>query len=440
MTNLLILMFLYLSYVVISFWLFNGNFLSPSFVFSISLTVMLCLAYYTANDMGMLFAINLKTFSIFGFAGFVFLATEFFVYASHTMEIFNHEEQQISEQISELRHEPLIVSQQVQWVFTAFLVVSVFASLVVLYANTGGGSWSQRMIAYKDKVLAAPDSIRYRFIVSQLYKINSATMNLFGYILVYNLAMCGSKLRELSSYVLDVLLYAVFSSVYNGARQPAIEMLLFLMLLYITLNMRPGGRQKIYRFICQMIPILLVVASLFTVWGTFVGRHETHGSGFEHLAKYVCGGLYAFNLHIDDGASTQLFGEASFAYIYAIPQNMGLLPRTGTMAYAAFELYGNTITIFGRWYRDFGTVGVFVMTSLVSMFYSKMFYGKIIYSNNLKREHHLARIFYCQLLMGLIWAGYDDRIASLMTVKTLTSVVLVILLYKFLVIKRYKFF
>ena len=214
-----------------------------------------------------------------------------------------------------------------------------------------------------------------------------------------------------------------------------------MLMIYITLNAKPEKKRRLWGFIFRLIPVVIILASFFTYAGTLVGRAETQKSGLQNLAEYVCGGLYSFNLHIDEEASTKMFGQASFTYIYAIPQNIGLIPRNDDiMITGEFDMYGNTVTIFGRWYKDFGTVGVFVMTCLVSLFFSKLFYTRIIYSVNKLREHHLARIFYCQFMTGLIWAGYDDRIASLMTMQTITLLIFVTVLYRMLIVGRFKFF
>ena len=434
MTNLLILSFLYLVYTAVSFWLFNGNFLSPSFVFSLAMSITLCLAYYAAVDMEMLFAINLETFSIFAFAGFIFLATEFFVYAMHTVKVLDGNPRLDSSDLN-IKHQPLVIDKQFQVAFTLLLVVSFLFALVVLYLNSSGGSFSERMRQYKALVLHNQEALRLRFPVSQLYKINFTGINLYGYVMVYNLTLCNVKIREVLFYIIDSVLYALFASVYNGARVSAIEFFLFLIMIYIALNMRPKGRQKIYALIGKMLPVVVLIASLFTVTGTLLGRYSNKPAML-NVVEYACGGLYAFNIHIDDGGSTKIFGGRSFAYIYSIFQKMGLMPEGATTTYAEFDLYGNTVTMFGRWHRDFGAVGVFVMTCLVSLFYSSMFYGKMLHSRNIKKEHHMARIFYCYFMTGLIWAGFDDRIATMMTVQTVIFLILTAVFYELLIVKR----
>ena len=437
MTNLFILMLLYLTYAAVSFWLFNYNFLSPSFVFSMSLSATLCFAYYAANNLAMLFAIGLKTFSIFATAGFIFIATEFLVYSMHTVKHFQNKPIQTLTD----NPQPLEINWQIQWAYTAFLIMSLFLAVIVLYMNTGGGSWGQRMKAYKEMLLYHPENLRMRFIMAQIQKLNILTIDLFGYVMLYNISVCKVPLRKSISYILDIPIYLVYSAVTTGARQTSIEGILFLVMIYITINVKPEKKRKLWGFMIRSLPIAIVLALCFTYAGTLVGRVKTQKSGLQNLAEYACGGLYSFNLHIDEGASTKMFGEATFAYIYAIPQNMGLIPRSdGTLITGEFDMYGNTVTVFGRWYKDFGTAGVFVMTCLVSWFYSWLFYSKIIYSSNRVREHHLARIFYCHFMTGLIWAGYDDRIAALMTTHTITLLILVTVLYRMLIVDKFKLF
>ena len=406
--------------------------MSPSFVFSSSLSMMLCLACYSAATMGMLFAIGLRTFSIFAFAGLVFIATELCVYLFRTSSCdIEHPEVTI-------KPEPFIVSWQIQLCVMILFAMSFVTAVFVLYANTSGGDWSARMSVYKELLLHNPDKIRYRFIVAQLFKININIIGLFGYVMVYNLTLCNVPVKTVLSYMIDTVLYALFSAVYMGVRQAAIEVLLSQLMVYVALNMKPGGKQKIYRFILKVMPVLILMASLFTVTGNLVGRVKNEKSSLENLAIYICGGLYYFNRHIDD-PHTKQFGQASFAYVYAIPQNMGIIPRDDeNMVTGEFDIYGNTATIFGRWYKDFGTPGVLVMTCIVSLIYSLVFYYRLLYTNNIHREHHLARIYYCQFMTGLIWAGYDDRIASLFTIQNVSFLIFVRFLFWLLIDKKFK--
>ena len=432
MENLLLLAIIYLVYAGVSFWLFNGNFLSPSIVFTFALSGMLCLAYYAANTMGMLFAIEIRTFTIFAVAGLIFILTEFCVYLLRTSSCEEHNPE------IQIKREPLIVNWQIQICVTILFAVSLLMAIYVLYVNTSGGSWSARMREYRGLILSVPN-IRYRFIVSQVYKINIVIMDLFAYIMVYNLVVCGVPVKSVLSYMIDAVLYTMFCTVYNGARQTGVEAMLFFMMIYVVLNMKPGGRKKIYAFIWKILPILILIGGLFTAAGSLVGRVETEKSSFVNFVEYMCGGLYFFNRHLDD-PHTEFFGQFSFSFFYALLYNNGLMKDDIVMMIGEFDIYGNTVSVFGRWYKDFGATGVFVITCIVSLLYSLVFYYRLLYSNNINREHHLTRIYYCQFIMGLIWAGYDDRISTLLTLQNILFLILVKFFFWLLIEKKFKLF
>ena len=439
MTNLFLLMLVYITYTVVAFWLFNCNFLSPSFVFSGSIAAMVTLAYYAAVTLGMLFAITLETFTIFAVAGFVFLATEFFVYAFHTADYFRNRHSVMLE----TPNQPLIIHRQVQWAYTAFLIISLLISLASLYMSTGGGSWNNRIRAFRGMWLANPGAIRFRFILAQLYKINLVTTNFFGYVLVYNVSICKVPLMQLISYIIDVPIFIVYAAITTGARQLSLEAMLFMIMAYMIVNTEPKRKKKLWGFIIKSIPFVIILLSSFSYVGTLVGRYETDKSGFQELSEYFCGGLYSFNMSLDRAASSKIWGLYSFIYLYTIPINLGLIPFSEefNVINGEFTLYGNTITIFGRWYRDFGHIGVFVMSSIVSLFFSLFFYKKIIYSRNKTKINHVARVLYCQIMSSsLVWAGYDDRIGYLLTVQTIVFIILTKILYRLLIIDKYKLF
>ncbi|MBR4196789.1 MAG: oligosaccharide repeat unit polymerase [Synergistaceae bacterium] len=438
MTNLYILMWIYLVYLGVSFWLFGYNFMSPSVVFFVSMSIMLCVAYYAANNMQMLFAINMQTFTIFAWGGFFFLAAEFMVYAGQAVRCFRNAP--LVPQDMPAKPEPLFIHWQIQVSAMIFLAVSCVLAFAVLYMNTGGITLHAKMKEFRSLLFYHPENIKYLFIIAQLYKVNLVISNLFGYVMLYNMTVCNIPARKLLVLLACVMLYAIFSVFYTCARQSFMEVWLCMAMMYITINMRPGGKEKIFKFVLKLIPVLILTASFFTAMGVLVGRNKTTTkSSSLQFVEYLSGGLYSFNLHVDNGASSKYFGQSTFSYVYLIPQHLGLMPKFENDKFIGkFELYGNMVTIFGRWHEDFGAVGVCVMACIVSTLYSLVFYRKLIYSENQSREHHLTRIYYCQFMTGLMWAGTDDRVCALFTAQSVVFLALTAILYKILVVGRFK--
>ena len=416
-------MILYLAYMGLSFWLFNGNLLSPSIIFSSSLSLMLCLAYYAASTMGMLFAIEMRTFTVFAISGFLFIAAELCVYLFRTSTCT------VNNPVTcEVKREPLIISRQTQILITCFFVLSLILMIYAMYASTSGGSWSSRMREYKNLIYTNSGAIKFRAITSQLYKINLIMMDLLGYVMIYNLTICNVRVKEVLSYVIDTACFTVHSAVFNGGRQGSVEVILFLMTVYVLVNMK-------------MIPVPLLIGAIFSSAGEFVGRGETTKDPFIYVVEYLCGGLYYFNYRIINRPASLYFGQSTFSYAYNVIFSVLKVPYDfKSKHFVDFELYGNTITVFGRWYEDFGMTGTFIIIFIVSLCYSSLFYYRLIYSNNIRKENHLSRIFYSQFVAGLIWACYDDRIAPIFSVQTIVFLIFTPFFFWLLITKRCKLF
>ena len=433
MDYFLFLMLIYMIFMLISLLLFDAKMLSPSFIFSSSFTFMISLAYVFKGILG--FEVNEKTFTVFTIAGLLFLLTEvitkifFQILKKSKMSSFQNEV---------VIDRPLYINRQMIYLMEVFLIISLITAIGVLDLNTSDGSFSARMSQYKNTLLYDASSINFRFLVSQLYKINMAIAYLLGYILIYNFTKCNIELKEMKEYIFLIVIFCIFSMISQGARQPTIEILLYLVLVYIALMIKPKDKKKIRKMFVRAIPLSVVAAVVFYYTSTLVGRRKTQRGILEYLAVYFCGGLYSFNLHVGESVRTVYWGQSSFADIYSVLIKLGIVPSNANMAYHEFELYGNTVTMFGRWYEDFGSIGVYIMVIVVSLYFSIFFYKEII-KNGQKKQNHLARIFYCKFVIALVWAGYDDRIRALLSVQTIITLLLVTLLFRSLVEHNIKF-
>ena len=135
-------------------------------------------------------------------------------------------------------------------------------------------------------------------------------------------------------------------------------------------------------------------------------------------------------------AITEYFGQSSLSAIYYNFLIGKVLPdNVVDMTYHEFSTeYGNTVTIFGRWYEDWGTSGVFIMISLIACFYSYFYYSNV--RNN--SDNKFYGILYAKIILALAWAGYDDRIAPLLSVNIFSILFLMYLMYILIVIKKIK--
>lgn len=427
MDCLLLLLIVYILYLLLSIIFSNGRLLSPSVVFSASFTFMLLLAYMFKEILG--FRVNEATFQVLSFGGFIFVATEIL------MQWFLQRKGNILCK-SSTGNEIIALSDNVVNFLIIFLGLSTIICIYVFFINTTGESIAVRMIQYKFALLYDDSSVKYRVYMSQLYKVNMCIAYFSSYIFIYNLANNSiSSIRKLK-YISIIILFGIYSVFFNAARQPVIEILLFLPLVYLSLHLKRKDRKKVISLLKKTLPILILLGLIFYYTATMVGRRETERGVLEYIAVYFCGGLYSFNLHVYEPARNALWGQSSFSDIYGVLINLGIVSETADMRYHDFDLYGNTVTIFGRWYEDFGQLGVYVMTFLVSAFLSIFFYKKIVPEKNVFKVNHISKLIYSKFIISLLWAGYDDRIRPLFSVSTLCFVLGIILLWRIFISRK----
>lgn len=429
MDNLTLLLVVYVLYLIVSIILFDSKILSPSIVFFSSFTFMLSLACSFKILLG--FTVGFLTLEVFLIAGWLFLLTEFVVKICFGKNIRKDR----NSNCLYVDKYPIVIKQRLMNFILFLFVVSFVIALYVMLINTGGGTFSAKMEQYKDALLYSSGKVRYRFIVSQLYKINTSISCVLGYVLVYNYSVCNVKVIKMKKIVYLIVLFCLFSMISQGARQPVVEMLLFLGLVYLSLNLGKENRIKIRKFVLKIIPVLIIVIVFFYFSATLVGRRESERGILEYLTVYFSGGLYAFDLHVAEPARNSWWGQSSFADIYSILIDLNFVPDAARASYREFDLYGNTVTIFGRWYEDFGAIGVYIMTVIVAFCFSVYFY-KVVNKTYYRLEPHVARLLYCKFLIALVWAGYDDRIRALLSTQTLVLLMLIPLFFRFITLYK----
>ncbi|MGN0351043.1 MAG: O-antigen polymerase [Roseburia sp.] len=419
------LIFLYALFV------FNGKVLSPSIIFSASFTCMVYLAYITKDAMG--FEVSKNTFNVLSMGGVLFILSETVIWGYYNIIRFKKNRSIVSTGTPK----PLVIKRQILNIFFTLVLFSFALALVSIVLSTSGSA-GNRMEVYRNMMIQNDENVRYRFALNQLFKINTALSYVCAYLVVYNCSVCKQKLIKQLKYLLIVLVYIVYTIFSQGARQPAIEIIVFMFIMYFAWNLKRREKKKLFKSIAILGCCAPVVAFVFTKTAEFVGRRVAERHVLTYISTYFCGGLYAFNLHVNEPARNYVWGQSSFADIYQFLNKLNIVPDSWVASYHSFELYGNTVTMFGRWYEDFGTIGVCIMTVLVASFFSILFY-KYIYPTPKSQNLHLSKIVYGKLVIALVWAGYDDRIRALFSVTNVLYLVFIVMIFKFFVERHYHF-
>lgn len=414
MDSYLLLLISYVVFVVLGYKKFQLPIISPTMITLVSLTIVIALGYWYRHEMGT--DLYFYTFIVIALGGGAILGTGYVV---QKWAKLNWGDQTSIEYNFDSNRYPLvgIVKLPVRYKYISmYMIFFILFSLFCVFINTTGDSDVSRMTQYRN-ILLYPQQYYHTktliFINSQFYKIALILTYISAYVAIYNGVILDKPIFKGTGLIIIVGLFCIGSSIAMGARQPAIEIFIFMILTYLFFMVKEGYVNQIKRFLFKLIPVTIVSPFLYILYGILVGRQDGNNITLERIAELLAGGIYALNAHIWEPARTIYFGQSSFADVYDKLINFGLLPERARMAYHEFDKFGNTLSLFGRWYEDFGILGVIIMSIIVTALFSLAYEYLQRRSNDNIWTHVWTAIFLTELV-SLVWAGYDDRIRALL--------------------------
>lgn len=414
MDSYLLLLISYVIFVVLGYKKFELPIISPTMITLVSLTIVIALGYWYRHEMGT--DLYFYTFIVIALGGVAILGTG---YGVQRWAKLNWGDPTSIEYNFDSNRYPLvgIVKLPVRYKYISmYMIFFILFSLFCVFINTTGDSDASRMTQYRDIILYPhlhPNDTRFVFINSQFYKIAWAITYVSAYVAIYNGVILNKPIFKGTGLLTIVIFFCIGSSIAMGARQPAIEIFIFMILTYLFLLVKEQYFDQIKRFLFKLIPITIISPFLYILYGILVGRHDGNNVTLQRVTELLAGGIYALNAHIWEPARTTYFGQSSFADVYDKLINFGLLPESARMAYHEFDKFGNTLSLFGRWYEDFGILGVIIMSIIVTALFSLAYEYLQRRSNDNIWTHVWTAIFLTELV-SLVWAGYDDRIRALL--------------------------
>lgn len=429
MNWLLVLFCVYISYFIFLLFITEAKILSPAFIYVTSFLVTIGLALVFQEDL--YFSLNKKTFLLVTISGTIMFFVElFYIIIGIIMEKKMYDS-------STKIEKSIIIKESFRNIVFVLSLFFVFLSLLSLFINTWDGTFTSRMYTYKIKLTTNAGSIKLHFIVGQIMKILSAIIYVLTYVWIYNCSKAKIKIKEIFGIreITVIISYIVGSFIAQGARQPAIEYILYFILIYSSLNLRSRQKKSILKIITLILITIPLLGAAYYYTMALAGRSQTPRKLLEYIAANYSGGLYYLNAIIDKPASSEYFGQYSFNLIYKILSKIGLADDRAYISVHPFGRYGNTLTILGRWYEDFGDIGVYIISGLVIFLFCYFFYCKVYKKNS---HQHIYKIFYCKLILIMVWAGYDDGIRGYLSVGGIIALFLIYFFEIILIEKKIK--
>lgn len=286
-----------------------------------------------------------------------------------------------------------------------FVVVVLYFIQVVRIA--GFGSFTSMMYIFRRAT--GFEGERVSFIVNILLRITKAFSTIFIYYFINNL-MSGKPFKS-QAYLLFPLVPDLICGMLTGGRFRLLQIILGPVIIYGVLYFIRNGRRIKLRFKILTRILLITVLSLFLFYGIrqLVGR-DNQTDIFTYVTEYFGGPVELFDVVLRGDVSfhqPEVFGRNTFAtilgyinrftglYIGAEANPGFLLSRTGINL-------GNVYTCFFKYFADFGTFGVCIISLVNGIIWSSFYYTCLLKKNN------AWRIIYAFVFHGLFFQFYDE--------------------------------
>lgn len=430
MSNLVLLFVINFAFLLFALFISHCDISSPSVLFFASFCIML----FLANIFQWFFNFRIKddTFWIIVSADALFFLVEniynLFQYGSYKFRAASGS----TRLMVSVDKQPITISKTLQYCIVVFEVLVILASYYRVVNYGDAREWSEQIRQFKMASVMNEYSSKsplLDFFVNNATKVIRTSLYVIMYIIIYNKAISGIRLRQNKALVIILILY-IPMTIIQGARQPIVELIISGILIYVMLK-KQRRKLKLFKLLFFSIILLSILIPLFSKFAGIVGRGEKERAALQYVATYFCSGLKIFDESIvGHPCSTKYFGQSTFSglYNYLIVHYHVLPPAEDLSFHKTMFLGCNTITIFGRWYEDFGTAGVIVMTIIVSLFFSWL-HGRAMN----RRTSNLTCIIYVQQAMALVLAAYDDRITYLMRPANILDILLIWIFYRILI-------
>lgn len=302
-----------------------------------------------------------------------------------------------------------VVLEMFKAVRTTALVAGAFSSVGEMIGN------SRNAVVYGETSLKLTSTVRY------LYHFQYATSYIYLYIEMLRIAKKKKeKALTVISHWLPIILFFLTTFI-RGERMACLEIVTAgIFLFYYFFREQHGGNVKGFqgKFAVRVAGIVIIVLIAFSQIRGFVGRTNTYDL-VDYIAQYAGAPIKLFDMFIQNPPSknTSIWGAETFVNVWKyIGHKTGDATLNGLIMNKEFRSVngfglGNVYTAFREYMNDFGFIGLLVLTTIHSFFFT--YYYTCIKKVN--RHSFTSRIdfsvlLYAFLVPSLFFFSIDDRL------------------------------
>lgn len=305
-------------------------------------------------------------------------------------------------------------------------------------SSLGGINFSQSMEIYRNKMIFEGKNYIPTFI-NFLSKLCRAVAYVYLYIVLNNVISSKInnekiKVKDYIYYIIGIVIYLPLSMM-NGARFDLILFFIYAVMLGIIIYMKSQNTKLKFDKILKIIILFLVIAFIFSISRTFVGRTSKQNF-IDYFTQYFGGSIKIYDVYMQkEHIYNGVFGQELFSGIRKVLFQLGVISNRNVSKDIGTFIYddngkaiGNVYTAFRNMYHDFGYVGVFIFQIILAIVYN-IFYYKILYKEVKEKNKiiNMSIIIYATISFCLYFHSYSEYFYC--TILSFNYIVLFIMMY-----------
>lgn len=323
--------------------------------------------------------------------------------------------------------------------FFVFIIVIYFQyrrlGQVASASGFGGVSLTEKIALYDKLIKFNPRrfselNINLPGIVSNLAILTQA----FGYLISYKIVQNYISNKTYRIFDFCVVFLLVCQMYLGGSRSPIFRLVTFTLFIFYILNLNRGyTKAQMRKVMMKIVKFIIAFVALFSVSISLYGRTVEYNT-FHYLYIYLGAPLYNLDLFIQKAQFPVLqdyFGSQTFIsfWNYWLPRHgsQTIILKLPFIRYNGIYELGNVYTTFYQFLYDFGYIGVFVLTAIISIYYttSYRYVRNQSQVSSLKMNLFIYAYLFNDLIMLIFSNRFYETVLNINTIKTFIAVYLI---------------
>ena len=446
--NIYLLLIVFLIFTVLSFFVFEKDYIHPTFIFNLMFLLSIICAIYNIE----VWDINIHNNTTWIL---VIMAVIFFL-CSIVLDYILSKKRNNNINDSKGR----ICSINIKWWKTLLILIFDIIYIVLMIINIKKiasrfgefNNFSQALTIFKNNVIyhANAQFPKYLTISAKLI-FSFAYVYLFAFI---NNLLSMEKIRinkdlfKSFVYIIPTFVYCI-SLLLQSSRGSILRMLIAAVVMFLILYYQKYSKNIKFK----LWQVLVIIGSaVFILIGFYysskiIGRSTLKKNPVEYITLYGGGSIELFDMYLQDGKKDQKYiGYESFWGIYRFLDDYNIVSfakkPVGSLEWRKDKngvTIGNVYTAYRRWINDFGFIGCAIMVLIICILYnfiynalkSKSFYNKI-------NAYNICLILYSIFFYHLFLISIDCRIFDEIIPASVSQYIILVIVYFLFVANKEK--